>query len=799
MEQTIFQDAALRLAEQGKPVFPLAERQKIPVHKGGFHNATTDPDQIRAWWTENPNYNVAVPTGDASGYVVIDVDGTRGEQSLVELEQELGSLPPTVTQITPGKITGGQHVGKGRQLFFRKNNDQDFRCQQDIAPKIDIKGNGGYCVVPPSLHPDHPAGETGTYQFAEGRSFEDIEPAELPPAWVAWLLEGQGKKRCKNTAPADHDLPPASEAIIEACRQVVSKTKPAIQGKGGDKQTYSVARVIFFSFGLSEAEGRPMLDEYNQRCVPPWSEEELLHKINCAIAHTGKKPRGWKRYEKPIEGEYYPPYGTFVLNPNRTQPIALAFRRDCCSHEESFLLQCYAGDFYYWSENQYQQIAIDSIKGALLDWMTRAVMLKGDLDHPQSVKPIPFPAKNSTVNDVLEALKAICWVDSEAVESGDWIGNADEIPMTTPPIFTQNCVYDWRTGEGHPCSPRWFNLSCVNATIEGDTPEPKRWLQFLDELWGDDQESKDQLHEFMGLCLTLDTSFHKILLIVGPTRSGKGTIFRIMRVILGAENIAAPTTDSLVHRFGLQPLLGKPLAIIGDARFSGRDIQIVIERLLTLTGDDAITVDRKNRDPVSVLLPTRFMIGANEMPRLPDNAGAIANRIQPLQLTRSFLGHEDRGLDTALAQEKAGILALMIEGLRRLYRQGFTEPAYQKALIQDLEELGSPIRPFIRERCVLGADQQVTITALWSAWLKWCSDQDQQQPFSTSSVFGRSLRSCCPEISKKKSRSEDNYYVGIGLRSSQRSLRILKATATGDVTPTNGDDEGGDKSLEATG
>jgi len=122
--------------------------------------------------------------------------------------------------------------------------------------------------------------------------------------------------------------------------------------------------------------------------------------------------------------------------------------------------------------------------------------------------------------------------------------------------------------------------------IDDDAPAPERWLRFLYDLWGDDQASKDLLHEFLGLSLTMDTSYHKILLIVGPPRGGKGTIIRVVIAIHGQENVAPPSTDSLVQDFGLQPLIGKPLAVISDARFAGRNIQVAIERLLNISGED---------------------------------------------------------------------------------------------------------------------------------------------------------------------------------------------------------------------
>ena len=714
------------------------------------------------WWSENPHFNVAIATGNLSGRIVVDVDGVEGEESLATLEKQFGTLPVTVTQITPGKMIDGQWTGKGRHLMFRTNGQQ-FSCRTGIVKNIDIKADGGYIVAAPSVHPDG----TGSYTFADGLSFNGIESAELSQSWSTWILAEQEKKKSK--APVVHDLPSASEAIIEACRQEVAKIKPAIQGQGGDKKTFRVACLVFHDFGLSEAEGRPILEEYNRRCVPAWDERKLQHKIDSAVVHSGNKPRGWKRSERPIEGEYFPPFGAFVLNPSRTLPTALAFRRAMYHHTEDFTLRYYAGDFYRWSENHYQKMAPEVIRGTLLDWMTRAVMLKQDKTNPDGVTPVPFAAKSQAVNDAIDALKPVCLVNN-TVNPGSWLGN-DEMPLTIPPIFAKNCVYDWQTGTKHPCSPHWFNLSSLNTVIDDNPPEPTRWLRFLSELWGDDQTSKDLLHEFMGLCLTPDTSFNKMLLFVGPIRSGKGTIFRLMQAILGLENVATPTTDSLVHRFGLQSLLGKPLATIGDARFAGGDIQTAIERLLHITGEDSIDVDAKYRDPVSVKLTARLMVGSNEMPRLPDIAGAVASRCLVLQMTKSFLGCEDRGLDAALLLELPGIVKLMIEGLRRLHRQGFSQPVYHKEFIRDLEELGSPVRAFIRECCTVGSENKVASATLWDRWQQWCGKNEQ--PCGDTARFGRNLRTCCPEINRK--RAEDGwYYAGIGLRQSLSTPPTLR-------------------------
>src|SRR5262249_33341349 len=150
------------------------------------------------------------------------------------------------------------------------------------------------------------------------------------------------------------------------------------------------------------------------------------------------------------------------------------------------------------------------------------------------------------------------------------------------------------------------------------------------------------LQEWFGYCLLPDTSQQKILLLVGPKRSGKGTVARVLRGLVGPENAAGPTLASLGTNFGLQALLGKSVAVVADARLSGRtDAGTVVERLLSISGEDAQVVDRKYLDAVTTTLPVRFVVLTNELPRLSDASGALAGRMVVLRTTESFFGRED--------------------------------------------------------------------------------------------------------------------------------------------------------------
>ena len=113
----------------------------------------------------------------------------------------------------------------------------------------------------------------------------------------------------------------------------------------------------------------------------------------------------------------------------------------------------------------------------------------------------------------------------------------------------------------------------------------------------------------------------------------------------------------MAQNFGLAPLIGKPLAIISDARLGGRtDTQVVVERLLSITGEDWLSVDRKFLPAWNGQLPTRFLILTNELPKLGDASGAIASRFIVLRLIQSFYGQEDLSLTRKLLEEAPGIL-----------------------------------------------------------------------------------------------------------------------------------------------
>lgn len=320
-----------------------------------------------------------------------------------------------------------------------------------------------------------------------------------------------------------------------------------------------------------------------------------------------------------------------------------------------------------------------------------------------------------------------------------------------------------------PATPALWTTTYTPIPFKLDAPPPNRFLEFLEELWGDDEESIALLQEWCGYCQTRDTSQQGILFAIGPPRSGKGTIMHLLRRLVGEPNVVHPTLASLSGTFGFQPFLNKSLAVISDARLGSRaDANVIVERLLSISGEDPFTVDRKHMSQMTVPLKARVMILTNELPRLRDESGALASRFRILRMTRSFVGSEDPKLRSKLEAELPGILHWALMGLVRLRERGrFIEPASSAVVHDELRDLTSPTRKFVRERCLVSSSAFVPTETLYEAYKHWCRSRGQGQ-IEQDSTLGRNLRAVVPHILRRQRRiggKQTWCYLGIGLRS----------------------------------
>jgi putative DNA primase/helicase len=458
--------------------------------------------------------------------------------------------------------------------------------------------------------------------------------------------------------------------------------------------------------------------------------------------------------------------------------LARLFVREAGAHADGLTLRSWREEWHRWDSSAYRIVPEKELRAELTASVKREMdrlnLVAQKIAAREGENP-PFVRKvtGRLIADRANALTSLTVLPGK-VEAPTWIGGdgpfaADEVLACRNQLVHLPSLVEGRP-YSHPHTPRFFSPNVLTYDFNRFAPRPCQWLEFVNMLWPKEEEKDciSTLAEWFGYSLLPDTRQQKILLLVGPKRSGKGTIARVLRALVGIENTAGPTLASPGSNFGLQPLLGKLLAIVSDARLSGRtDAAVVAERLLSISGEDPQTVDRKHLTALTLKLPTRIVILTNELPRLSDASGALAGRMILLRLRESWYGREDVHLTDKLLAELPAILLWAIDGWKRLRERGhFVQPKSGKTLLSDLEDLSSPISAFIRECCETGPGYEVPVQDLFQRWQTWCEGVGKKEA-GTKGLFGRDLRAALPHLDMRQPRAGDTrtrVYVGIRVK-----------------------------------
>lgn len=256
--------SALDYAARGVPVFPLAPGSKIPrKDSAGFKDATTDPEQIRAWWTQEPRANIGMPTGEASGRDAIDEDPRNGGDA--------GPLclPPTLTVYTP---SGGRHFHYLHPGGYLKGDNTG-----KVAPGIDVKASGGYVVLPPSVVDGKP------YRWED-----EAQPLAEMPARIAVRL--MTRETVKRPASARHAAPGGAD---DSGTHWLGKALDKAHAGASRNDTGAWLAEQLRDAGLSESDAEPFMSDYAERAPSgehPYTVREALATLRSIYSRPAREP-----------------------------------------------------------------------------------------------------------------------------------------------------------------------------------------------------------------------------------------------------------------------------------------------------------------------------------------------------------------------------------------------------------------------------------------------------------------------------------------------------------------------------
>lgn len=347
--------------------------------------------------------------------------------------------------------------------------------------------------------------------------------------------------------------------------------------------------------------------------------------------------------------------------------------------------------------------------------------------------------------NVREAMIHLCLVE-EVDDLPFWLpsdeGDHYELPDPASLLPVSNGLLNWQTGAILPPTRRLVSTNCAAVEFDPLAAEPFSWDMFLDEIFEGDCEQIDLLHEVLGAILTGQHKYQKVYQLFGPTRSGKGTIGRMLVELLGIGAVASPKIRQIAKgSFGLQSLIGKSVAMVTDARLDrGEQTSALTEIMLTTSGGDIQTIERKYKDDFIGYLHAQWLLMSNEPILLSDLTGTVAKRMVLMETRRGFYGQEDPDLfDRDLRPEASGVLNRCLDGARRLASRGrFLTPTSIRNRQAEIVRETSTVAGFANECLSERGAAKTTKDEIYAAYNRYCVGH--RRPRVTDNVFWRDLR-----------------------------------------------------------
>jgi len=472
-------------------------------------------------------------------------------------------------------------------------------------------------------------------------------------------------------------------------------------------------------------EARAFLVNFNLRCTPPWSDEELAHKLSDANEFL------WLR-------------GRLLLPSRPGTPHD--FAGHILARPEFGHLRFWRSDWFVWTGQTYEPIDENDMPARInnaLHEIQHAQRRNRESGQPRRRGSV----SRGLVANVTQALAGLCLVDAD-VEMPSWLNR--EGPRDV--LALENGLIDVvAASRGVSClqphTPRWFGRVALPYRYDPAATCP-RWLAVLNRSLGD-PGLVQLFQEWCGYCLTSDLSHQKFVLMHGEGANGKSVACAVLVALLGGANVSHVPLERFGDRFSLGSTIGKMANVASEIGEIDRAAEGVLK---AMTAGDPITLDRKFRPPVSVLPTARLTFATNNLPRFCDRSSGIWRRVLLLPFNH-VIGTAERiaGMDKsewwAASGELPGILNWALQGLRRLRDRGsFSPPELSTTELDRYRTESNPARLFLGSFCSAGPPtERQPKGELYSKYRKWCEENGYSYPLAAPQ-FGREVRRVFPGV-----------------------------------------------------
>lgn len=313
--------------------------------------------------------------------------------------------------------------------------------------------------------------------------------------------------------------------------------------------------------------------------------------------------------------------------------------------------------------------------------------------------------------------------------------------------------------------PSFFNQVALPFKFGSQTEKCDRWISMLTDVLlskGEGDRRIDVLQEFMGWTLIQnDLQFEMFLVLVGSGQNGKSTILRTWRSLLGHQNVSNVPLDGINGEFRIHEMEGKLANIGGDMNYINKVAEGVLKQL---TSGEAIQVNRKFKDPVTMVPSAKLIFATNTLPPFNDRSNGIWRRVLVLPFFEQIA---DENVDTQLAakleKELPGIFSWALKGAMRLYSQGgFTKCEICDAAREEHRISSDPFEQFVDTEIELDEDYSTPTRTLYRGYELFCRDTGVLP--KRDAEFGKQVLAAFPTVKKEREGGGDRRYLYRGLK-----------------------------------
>jgi putative DNA primase/helicase len=736
---------ALTYASAGYRVFPLHTMRNSRCSCGGLKacksakhpvaalaprgllNATNDPDIITEWWSKMPDANIGIATGKASNLIVLDIDGPEGEALLAKYAREHGPLPPTATV----KTSKGWHI-----YFAYPKNVPRVKSVAREKLKLDVRGDGGYVVAPPSIH------ESGHVYAFKGASLE--KPVECP-AWVVAYANRNG----------DGDGNLKGVVIPRAASRNTSTPKP----RGGTALTVAAAKVSTLPPHTAAEEAKL---QSALRFIPA-DERDIWLRVGMALHWTGWGEAAfqiWNDWSRSAPEKYHEAdqrktwesfdreYAGAPITLGTLFDIATKYGwKDRSGTVEKLQFQTDVGNARRLVQRHGKNIRYVHAWRKWLIW--DRLRWRTDEDGgivrfaEETIEAIHTDAAGITDERERSELRKHALRSSSAPRIEAMVALAqselavvlpvDQIDADPWLLGVCNGVVELRTGAFREARPEDYITRCANLSFDASAQCPA-WRAFLATVTGGDTDLMTYLQRVAGYVLTGSAREEVLFVLYGTGQNGKSTFRQMLHDLLGDYAMGADAGLLMTRQASGSAtperarLKGMRLVSINE---SAEDGMLNEEGVKHITSQDTITARPLYAAPFDFIPSHKTFLTTNHRPVVRGSDQGIWRRIHLLPFDQIIPEHavEPDFRGRRLVPETAGILNWMLVGLAAYLKDGLNPPRAvveaTEAYRDDMDVIGD----WLDERCVEDA-AAVTPAALLHPDYRLFAEREIGKPLS---------------------------------------------------------------------